>query len=108
MTLACKLGDTVALVLVGGPMFKISVFGKIYEFEMHPYCGPTLLNRRGDPIPLDKHPSAFLEAASLWAQQGQKTEAGLCVWYHEPKEILKHLGGKHYLLVGYEPPVKGE
>lgn len=108
MTIAHKLGDSLALMLVGGPMFKISVGGKIYEFEMHPYCGPTLLNRRGDPLPLDKHPKDFLEAASLWAQQGQKTEDGLCVYYHEPKEILKHLGGRHYLLVGHEPRVRGE
>lgn len=108
MTIPVKIGDSHGLMLVGGDMYKISVGGKVYEFEMHHYCGPTLLTRKGDPIPLDEHPRAFLEAASLWAQQGRKVENGLCVWYHEPKETLKHLGGKHYLLVGYEPPVKGE
>lgn len=62
----------------GGPIRKISVGGKLYEFEMHPYCGPTLLNKQGDPIDLAKHPAAFLHATSLWAQQGQRVENGLC------------------------------
>jgi hypothetical protein len=94
-------------ILTGGPMRKISVGGKIYDFEMHPYCGPTLLNKRGDPIDLRKHPQSFLHAASLWSQQGQKIEDGLCVWYHEPKEIKKHLGGRHWEITGCEPPVRG-
>lgn len=61
-------------------MHKISVGGKIYEFEMHPYCGPNILNRNGEPL---KHqPLDFLEAASLWAQQGQMVDGGLCRWEH--------------------------
>lgn len=50
-------------ISAGGPMFRISVDGAIYEFEIHPYCGPTLLNRRGEP--LQNQPSNFLLAASL-------------------------------------------
>lgn len=89
----------------GGPMFKISVGGKVIEFEMHPYCGPTILKRNGDPL---KHqPTPFLEAVSLWAKQGQKMENGLCVWFHEPKEIMKHLGGKNWEIIGYEPAERG-
>lgn len=77
----------VICILTGGPMHRISVNGKIYEFEMHPCCGPTLLNRNGDPL---KHqPTSFLEAASLWAQQGRRIEDGLCRWDHEPKPILR-------------------
>lgn len=91
----------------GGPEYDISVGGKIYHFEMHPYCGPSLLKKNGDPVDLGKTPKRFLEAASLWAQQGQKVENGLCVWFHEPKPILKHLGGKHFLIVGEHPPERG-
>ena len=94
-----------ACVDCGGPMLKISVGGKVIEFEMHPYCGPNILNRKGDP--LANQPNDFLVAASLWAQQGQRMEDGLCRWDHPPKEILKHLGGRHWQILGYEKPVKG-
>jgi hypothetical protein len=52
-------------------MHKISVNGKIYEFEMHQWCRPNVLNKRTGG-PLAKQPMAFLEAASLWAQQGER------------------------------------
>lgn len=94
------------LISRGGPMRRISVNHKIIEFEMHPYCGPTILNRKGEPAA--KQPHDFLHAASLWAQQGQRIEDGLCRWDHEPKEIVKHIGGRHWKLIGYEPPVRGE
>jgi hypothetical protein len=87
-------------------MLKISVGGKIIDFEMHPYCGPTILNKRTGS-PLKNQPTAFLESASLWAKQGKKMENGLCLWYHEPKEILQHMGGRHWKIIGYEPSVKG-
>lgn len=93
-------------VMLGGPMKKISVGGKIFEFEMHPYCGPTLLNKHGSP--LKKQPHDFLNAASLWAQQGERMEDGFCRWDHEPKEILKHLGGRNWQIIGYEKPIRGE
>lgn len=87
-------------------MRKIQVNGHVYEFEMHPYCGPTLLNKRTGS-PLEYQPTPFLEAASLWAQQGQKIEDGLCVWYHEPKMITRHLGGRHYQVIGHHPAERG-
>lgn len=94
-------------ILNGGPMRRISVNGKVIEFEMHPYCGPTILKRNGEP--LTNKPAEFLYAASLWAQQGQKIdEKGLCIWHHEPKPIVRHLGGKNYEMIGEETPVKGE
>ncbi len=92
---------------VGGPMRKISVGGKIFDFEMHPYCGPTLLDNRGHPKDIQKHPKDFLHAASQWSSQGQKIEDGLCVWFHEPEDILKHMGGRHWLLIGQKPAVRG-
>jgi hypothetical protein len=95
----------VVCILTGGPTLKISVKGKVYSFEDHPYCGPVVLTRRGDPASVQ--PMAFLKAASLWYAQGKRVEGGLCRWDHEPKEILKHLGGRHWQIVGHEPPVRG-
>lgn len=106
MNAATVINGTRAYIDGGGPMRKISVNGRIYEFEMHWYCGPTILNRKGDPL---KHqPLDFLHAASLWAQQGERVDDnGLCVWEHEAKPILKHLGGRHYKIIGHEPPQPG-
>lgn len=87
-------------------MLRISVDHSIIEFEMHPYCGPNILNRKGEP--LKDQPVSFLKAVSLWAQQGKRMENGLCRWDHEPKPILKHRGGRHYEILGYEAPVRGE
>jgi hypothetical protein len=96
---------TVALLDCGGPMLKISVDGKIIEFEMHPYCGPTILNKKGSP--LTYQPVSFLKAASLWAQQGKRMEDGLCRWDHESEPIAKHIVGKNYVVTGYTKPRKG-
>lgn len=102
-TIFTKFGDTTAIVLVGGPVQKISVNGKIYTFEWHPYCGPTALKRNGDP--LAKQPTEFLEAATFWNKQGREMENGLCVWYREfePEPITEHIGGRHWKLIGYKP-----
>lgn len=97
---------TTICILTGGPEFDIQANGKVYHFEMHPYCGPVALNKR-TKNELKHQPMSFLEAASLWAQQGQSVENGLCRWDHEPKPILKHLGGRHYQLVGNYPPERG-
>lgn len=106
-----QFGSTFAFIDCGGPEFDISVNGKIFHFEMHSYCGPVALDKRKgkEGSPLKNQPQEFLEAASLWAQQGQNIDGkGLCIWFHEPKEILKHLGGKHWKIIGYEPSVKGQ
>lgn len=87
-------------------MRKISVNGKIIEFEMHPYCGPTILKRNGDPAV--KQPAAFLHAASLWAQQGQKIENDLCVWHHPPEMITEQIVGKHHRFIGFKEPRRGQ
>lgn len=61
-----------------GPTRTIMIDGKAIKFEMHRYCGPSMLNKRGDP--LAHQPVWFLEAASRWCQQGEKIENGLCVY----------------------------
>jgi hypothetical protein len=93
-------------ISMGGPEFDIQADGKRYHFEMHPYCGPIRLNKNGSEH--CSQPMAFLHAVSLWAQQGQRVEDGLCRWDHEPEEILKHLGGNNYQLVGHHPAKRGE
>lgn len=94
-----------ACILTGGPEFDIQVEGERYHFEMHPYCGPNVLTEKGEPAA--NQPIPFLKAASLWDQQGQRLEDGLCIWDHEPKPILQHIGGKHYRVLGYHPPERG-
>lgn len=94
------------LALIGGPTLKISVNGKIISFEDHSYCGPSALSKRtGDP--LRHQPPGFLNAATLWCQQGKRVENGLCVWDHEPEPITKHMGGKHYKVIGWTEPRRG-
>lgn len=102
-----RFGNVRAIVLLGGPMHKISVGGKVYEFEFHSYVGPTILNRHGDPC--KNQPLPFLEAASLWAQQGKRVDkkTGLCVWERESQPITKHIGGRHHLVVGWTKPEPG-
>ena len=90
----------------GERMFKISVDATVYEFELNRFAGPNVVDRDGRPW--EEQPPGFLKAASLWLQQGRRMEDNLCRWDHEPEPILKHLGGKRYLILGYHPPRRGE
>lgn len=101
-----KFGDSVAHIMEAGPTRKISVGGKIYIFEMHRYCGPVLLTKKGEPAA--KQPAKFLEAASLWAQQGQRMEGDLCRWDWPSEPIIEHIFGRHYRVTGYTQPRRGE
>lgn len=92
-------------VSVGGPTRHIiDAKGKRWTFEMHPHCGPAVLNSKGDPA--DKQPGAkspFWHAVTRWAQGGHRLDAkGECVWEEEKKPILKHMAGKHYRVIGWE------
>lgn len=95
-----------ALVLVGGPTLKISVNGKLIAFEDHSYCGPTMLNRHGDP--LKNQTPEFLTATTLWAQQGRRVQDGLCQWDHEKEPILKRINSRNAIVIGWHPARKGE
>jgi hypothetical protein len=67
----------------GGPIQTIEVNGTRYLFEMHQYCGPVAIKPNGDAR--KSQPMEFLEAASLWARQGQKVDKnGLCIWEWRP------------------------
>lgn len=91
-------------VLSGGEDRKIiDRLGKEWIFEDHPYCGPSVLNKRGDP--LEKQPaqkSPFWECVNLWYQQGKKIDNGICLWVAPKKEKYEHIVGKHWRFVGYE------
>jgi hypothetical protein len=97
---------SVCFVDCGGPTRKISVNGEIVTFEDHPYCGPTKLNKRGDPA--REQPIAFLKAASLWAQQGRQMKDGLCAWNHEQEPILRQINRRNAVVIGWKPARKGE
>lgn len=91
---------------LGGPEHVIQVKGRRIRFEMHPYCGPVALRKDGEPA--KQQPKDFLHAASLWAQQGRKVDPdGVCIWRREPEPILKHLGGRHWKIIGYKEPEIG-
>ena len=87
-----------ACILTGGDEFNIRVRGKMFHFEWHPYSGPIALTKRGDEAA--SQPGYFLEAASLWHQQGMRmTPDGYCVWKPKTVAITEHLGGRHYLWI---------
>lgn len=94
-------------ILKGGPDRKIiDENGKEWIFEDHPYCGPSVLNKKGDPA--DKQPgpkSPFWICVNLWYAQGKKVVDGLCIWQPVRKEKWKHIAGKHYQFDGYEDEV---
>jgi hypothetical protein len=76
--------------------------GKLWEFEMHRYCGPTVLDSRGEIK--DKQPPAkspFWDAVCFWVRQGEKiTQDRLCIWTQPIEPKLVHLGGKNYAYEG--------
>lgn len=61
-------------ILWAGPELYLNVAGKSYRFEDHPYCGPVVLGRNGDPLgnqPPETSP--FWTHVNCWYQQGKKT-----------------------------------
>lgn len=96
---------TFAHISYGGPTRVITdAKGKRWTFEMHPYCGPIVLDKHGNPMSRQLgEKSPFWEATTRWCQGGQRlNEVGECVWEPEKKPILEHIVGKHYRAVGWE------
>ena len=79
--------------------YKIRAGGKDFRFEMHDYCGPTMIGKRGNPIAFPPQNSPFWEALHWWLKQGKRVDAqGWCLfkWEMQPVHIIKHMGGRHY------------
>lgn len=94
-------------MLLGGPVYKMPVNGKIRLYEMHPYCGPSPLNHRtGDPFDVDKAPAGFWKAWDLFDAGGRKMDGDLCLlpkWCETCRRTgneTKHHGGRHYEIIG--------
>ena len=60
-------------ISMGGPEYIIVVGTRSYYFEDHPYCGPTVINRK-TKNPRTIQPTHFLKAVSRWAQQGRRVK----------------------------------
>ncbi len=79
-------------VSMGGPDRWLSVAGKLWRFEDHPYCGPMVLtNKGGDPSenqPPEK--SLFWLHVNAWHRQGKRTKTVAdkvwCVYKTEMQE----------------------
>lgn len=87
----------------GGPDRRIKdATGKVWHFEMHPYCGPAVQDDDGELA--EKQPgdsSPFWTAINLWARQGAVIGPdGLCTWKPEPEPTLVHLGRRNYAIAG--------
>lgn len=85
----------------GGPDRRIrDATGKVWRFEMHPYCGPAAQDTKGELLAAQPGPrSLFWEAVTAWAQQGAVIGPdGFCAWKPSPAPETVHLGGKHYAL----------
>ena len=93
-------------ILVGGPdRVIVDRLNKKWLFEDHPYCGPVVIGKNGDPLanqPPESSP--FWEAVQCWYDQGKRTRPPLlketwCIWDKPTMQKMRHLGGVHYMLV---------
>lgn len=84
--------DKLLCVLTGGPIQKlVDSGGKVWLFEMHNYCGPSVVTKSLEVASVQpgSH-SKFWMAFELWQQQGKKTRKAKgdypwCVWEYPPK-----------------------
>jgi hypothetical protein len=84
--------------------YKIRAAGKEFYFSFHAFTGPGMLDKRGNAVQkMPPQKSPFWDALYWWLKQGKKVDAeGYCVfkWEMKPIHILKHLGGRHYQVLG--------
>lgn len=92
-------------ILCGGPIQRIrAANGQIWTFEMHPVCGPVVVNPATE-MPMDRQPgekSPFWGAVHAWLDQGRLVDqSGLCQWAPpgDPPKLV-HLGGRNYAYAG--------
>ncbi len=89
-----KMHDgSIAHVSLAGPERVIEVDGTLYRFEDHPVCGPTPLNKRGDPRHLRQR-HRFWTAVTQWYEGGKKLDAqGRAIWEEaaDPDEAVGYV-----------------
>jgi hypothetical protein len=88
------------ILTVGGPTYAIEVAGKVWRFELPPYCSLVIIGKRGDPVrtePGPRHP--FWRAVELWVEQGKRMDGDRCVWVEKPTPKVRHVGGGNYLVL---------
>lgn len=105
-----RIGNAIVSFCSDPGDYRIKVDGKIYTFEFSDRFGPIVLNRRGDPMSKQPGPkNKFWWAVSSWKQRGKEIDDdGLCVWFTEPEDILRHIAGRHYIVIGETEPIRGE
>jgi hypothetical protein len=89
---------------LGGPILHMSA-QKPYTFEDHPYCGPVVVDRNGEP--LHKQPGEldlFWTHATAWYQQGKKTrrvgDKTWCVYETEMRAARKRHANARAAAIG--------
>lgn len=98
----CLCGTNVCLTFAP-PDRIIEADGKRWTFEWHNFCGPVVLNKRGDPASIQPpERSPFWRAVTLWKRQGERVKDGLCVWEEPPGTAWINVGGRNWAPVGTE------
>jgi hypothetical protein len=95
------ISSTVCIDSWGVGPFVIAAGGKSYRFEDSDRFGPSLINKRGDPLknPWPGPRSPFWRAHRLWARQGRHTEDGvICIWREPKPQTLRYLGGSKFVI----------
>lgn len=75
---------------VGGDIHIIvDETGRRWRFEDHHYCGPSVVNRRGEPVasqPGERSP--YWRAVLAWIDQGRLLDVdGVCFWQKPLKPV---------------------
>lgn len=79
----------------GGPGLNLHA-DRPYRFEDHPYCGPIIVNAKGDPLtdqPVESSP--FWHHYDAWSAQGKRTKkVGSATWcvYETRMQMARRLG----------------
>jgi hypothetical protein len=62
-------------------IYKIRAGEQIFLFEYHKFCGPSLVDCNGDPIPeMIAENSPFWDSLTLWLYHGKRVDVdGFCI-----------------------------
>ncbi len=81
----------VCILSVADGDYQIDVGGRVIPFEFSDRFGPIPLNKNGE-ISARRPTNKFLNAATLWVEQGKRVgEDGLCIWEEPPDWKEDHI-----------------